>query len=124
MRIRALCALQQAASPRSPEHGHAVRALGSGSRQGARIPATTRGGRAGAPALGRPPRAVGLARRFPALARQGPPPARSYGRAGLGRPPTATIRSLLIFASNSAQNRALFEAKISVSNSPLSHFAI
>ena len=37
---------------------------GCGSRQGARIPATTRGGRAGGPALERPPLAGGLARRF------------------------------------------------------------
>jgi hypothetical protein len=60
---------------------------GRGSRQGARIPATTRGGRAVGPAPGRPPLAVGLARRFPPLACQGPPPARSYGRAGLGPRP-------------------------------------
>jgi hypothetical protein len=37
---------------------------GHRSRQGARIPATTRGGRAGGPALGRPPLAGGLTRRF------------------------------------------------------------
>ena len=60
---------------------------GSGSRQGARIPATTRGGRALGPAPGRPPLAVCLVRRFQGQACQGPPPARSYGPVGLeGRP--------------------------------------
>jgi len=37
---------------------------GRGSRQGARIPATTRGGSAGGPALERPPLAGGMVRRF------------------------------------------------------------
>jgi hypothetical protein len=82
--IRTRCVLEQAASPWSPERGRASVALGSGSLQGVRIPATTRVCRAGAAALGRPPRAVGLTHRLPPHARQGPSPARSHGRAGLG----------------------------------------
>jgi hypothetical protein len=108
-RIRGLCALEQAASPRSPEHGHAARALGSGSRQGARIPATTRGGRALGPAPGRPPLAVGLARRFRGLARQGPPPARSYGRVGLRGRPRMFSLDLREKSKQASQKRLYFE---------------